>query len=456
MSIINRRAFFNKVIGLLAVFSFSRVQAKVEFTWPSNSAIGSVKKQTNEFVNALRRGQIIHCRPGNFVINNPIRLDVNSIDIRGSQGNEKTRLHFLNNDQGGLSFRGAAEINISDIHLYWQPVDRTARHHGGAGCMLIKSTKISVSRSSIHGAPGAGFHFNQCNDIRAVDLFVENTLADGIHFQNSSNCYGYKLMTSNTGDDGVAIVDYQKLRKSSGFHLEEITVVGSRARGIAFVGAREGILKFFSIDKTSTNGLHIEQDAYYKTRYPENIQVISGKIKGTGDYAPLRNNTFGVNILRAKNIQLKNIEVRNSKKMGYFISHSQNIKLNKTVAFNTKKTPIRIFNSKNVFLHDVDIQGSISPFFDIVGVTDLQALGVLIKDFSKLTEVNVLFIRRSKMMLTENISIKSLELKSISATINKVFLIKASRIRNVNISYISKTEVNVLGGGKNIVLFKLP
>lgn len=453
MSIINRRMLFSKVMGLLAVFNLSRVQAKVEVTWPSNSVIGSIRKQTDELVEALRRGDIINCRPGVFVIYNPIRLDVKNIDIRGSQGQDKTELHFLNEKQGGLAFRGAINVNISDVHLYWQPVNRQARHHGGAGLMLIKSTKISVSRSSVHGAPGAGFHFNQCNDVRAIELFVENTLADGVHFQNTSNCYGYSLTTSNTGDDGVAIVDYLRLPKSHGFHLEKIRVVESKARGISFVGARNGVLKDFFIDKTATNGLHIEQDSHYKTRFPEDIQVFSGVIDGTG-YRSNFNNKFGINVLRAKNVALNNIEVMNSLKFGCFIKDSQNIELKDCSFRNSMGASLYILNAVDLILSNIYLIGMHSPFVQIIGVDSLIADSVTIVDQTNDLETTVLGLYSSKINVLKDISIINLVLNSQEGALNKVFIIKASEVENVSIHYASQYQVKVMGSRRNFRLLK--
>lgn len=453
----NRRFLFTKIIALAtSVLGVSKVQAKIQagFTWPSDSAMGSIRLQTNELVAALRRGDVINCRSGVFVLYNPIRLDVKSVDIRGSQGQDKTELHFFNEKQGGLAFRRATNVNISDIHLYWKPVDKKARHHGGAGLMLVNSTKISILRSSIHGAPGAGFHFNKCNHVSVVELFVENTLADGVHFQNSSNCYGYKLTTSNTGDDGVAIVDYAKYPKSGGFHLEKIRVEGSKARGIAFVGARDGVLKDFFIGATSTNGLHIEQDRHYQTRMPENIQVFSGVIDGTGHYKPLRNNKFGINVLRSKNILLQNIEVINSLRMGCFISTAEGIEVVDCSFKNSKKESMFIIESFNIQLRRIHFVGGYSPFVRIIGVNGLNANNLTILDQTNVEKVTVIVLYRTKTNILKNVNITALVLEGKVIGGKKEFIIKASGIENVSIDSISQHQVKVLGGGRHLRLSK--
>lgn len=451
----NRRKFFFKSFGIGSVFCFTDVQARREFTWPSKSAIGSIQRQTTELITLLNGGFIINCRPGVFVLINPIKLNVDYVDIRGAQGAESTELHFINERKGGLLLRGASSVDISNIHLFWKPVDKKYRNHWGAGLMLIKSKSIKVLSSSVHGSPGAGFHFNQCDGVNTVDLFVENTLADGIHFQNSSNCNGYNLTTSNTGDDGVAIVDYRKSIKSSGFNLEKITVIGSRARGIAFVGARNGILKDFFIDKTSTNGLHIEEDLHYKTRAPENIKIYLGKIDGTGSYKPLRENTFGVNILRAKNIRLEKVEISNTKRYGYFISHSQEIKVITSIIEDAKKASIFVLNSKNVFLSGVQLLGTFAPFFVVSGVLNLYAEGVLITDRGgSKPERSVMLFYRSKLMPAKNINISGLKLRSLGGGDGKAFTIKLSGIENVRIDYSAKNRIKVLGDQKKAMIVR--
>lgn len=453
-ALMNRRRFVTKVLGMASVLCSSKALAKIEFTWPSDSAVGSIQKQTDELVDALRRGLVVNCRPGVFVINNPIKMDVKDLDIRGSQGSEKTELHFLHADQGGLAFRKATNINISDVHLYWKPVDKKARHHGGAGLMLVNSTRISILRSSVHGAPGAGFHFNKCNHVNAVELFVENTLGDGIHFQNTSNCHGYRLTTSHTGDDGVAIVDYAKYPISHGFYLEKIRVVGSKARGIAFVGARDGVLKDFFIDKTATNGLHIEQDRYYKTRFPENIQVFSGVIDGTGNYKPLRSNKFGINVLRARNITLKNVDVMNSLKFACLIKDSQNIALTGCNFTHSRGASLYIQDAFNVQLNNIYLTGTYTPFFQAIGVSGLSAKNLTILDQTNVTKVTAIVLYRTKTNLLKNIHITDLVLEAEVIGDKKEFIIKASGVRDVSIDYISQHQVNVLGGGRNLSLSK--
>ena len=455
---ISRRSFLTKATGVASAFCFTNSYARREVAWPSENTIGSIQKQTKELTYFLENEFIVNCRPGIFVLENPIRVNAKYIDIRGSQGGEKTELHCLNERKGGLNVHGAIGINISDIHLYWPPVGRKARHHSGAGILLVKSMNILVLRSSVHGAPGAGIHFERCRNVNARSLFVENTLADGVHFQNSSNCNGYDLTTSNTGDDGVAIVDYRHSKKSSGFYLEKITTIGSEARGIAFVGARNGVLKDFFIDLTHTNGLHIEQDAHYDTRASENIRIISGEIKRSGDYKSLYKaegaNAFGVNILRAKNIHLDGINVSNTRRFGCFISSSQQIKLFNMFVKNSRQTAMYFLNTNNILLKSIEVQGVASPFFNVSGVVDLQGEKVVIIDQSHRLEVSAIFVHRTKLSITKNIYIHALELKSIENNVNKVFLIKASQVENVKFEYSSIDTVKVFGGAGEVALFR--
>ncbi len=451
----NRRMFFYKTLSFSSAFYLKDAQASEEVTWPSYSAMGSIQKQTIELIALLQAGFIINCRPGVFVLNNPINIEVEHVDIRGALGPKKTKLHCLNARKGGIALRGANYVNILHLHMYWPLVTKKARNHWGAGLMLIESSSVNVSSSSVHGSPGAGFHFNQCKNISVDNLFVENTLGDGIHFQNSSNCNGYKLRTSNTGDDGVAIVDYLRFKKSSNFYLEKITVVGSVARGIAFVGARDGVLKDFSINQTSSNGLHIEQDAHYKTRNPENIQIFSGTIDGTGAYPPLRKNKFGVNIIRAKNVSLVGVEIISSKRFGCFISQSQAIKMIGISIDDSRSASLYVLNSTNVFLSNVQIKGSFNPFMNLVGVLDLNAEEVEIIDQSQALDVEVLFVHKSKLRRTKNVNIHRLKLDSTVKNEEKCFLFNVGGVDGMKIGFVSKKRIKILGSGNNVEIFKV-
>ncbi|MCF6350308.1 MAG: glycoside hydrolase family 28 protein [Flavobacteriaceae bacterium] len=425
-----------------------------EITWPSDATMGNATQQTAELIQFISDGYIIKCRSGTFELENPFRIDDHDVNIQGSTYGQ-TVFKFIDGLEGGMRIFNSNSIKISDIKFIHVQNPEAERSHWGAGLLIGNSTNVEVLRSSLYYAPGAGFHFSKCDGVTTKDLYVEGSLADGIHYANTSNITAYNLETKHTGDDGVAIVDYKSGPESSNFLLEKIKVYGSMARGIGLIGARNGILKDFFIDRTSTNGLQIVEDRYYETRITENVQVFSGKITRTGHYPPDRDNRYGINIHYVKNISITDVEVDNTQRYGCIIHNSTGIKLNNIRLKKTDFPPLYILNSTNVNLRDIRATGgNITPFINIVGVKNLSAVDITIVDNTLNTTTKAIIIRKSEDSATNNIHIHNLKLITSEHVNEKKFKIEINQIQNSSIDYFTRDNLSITGSASGLEVFK--
>lgn len=313
--------------------------------WPSHESAGSISAQSAE-LRALMSEPVVDLiiEPGFHLIDGPIVCSAESIRLQGDPGG--AAIVFNDLDRGGLRFVGARDCSVRDLSLFWDSNVFPKRSHYGAGLLFVRCGNVRVDNIEVSYAPGAGVHFDECNGPRVSNVIVTHSGADGVHFANCSNLVVHDVKCIDTGDDGIAVVDFLHKPESSGFDIRKCHIENSRARGFALIGASNGFFSDFVIINTSSNGIHIEQDAHYKTRFPVDISGVRVSVSGCGSVSPKKGNQYGVNILRSNRIELKDVYVDGGTSAGFSIVDSSSIAIKSSRVRGTRGENLRILRSE--------------------------------------------------------------------------------------------------------------
>lgn len=327
--------------------------------WPSDSAQGSVRLQSDELANLVRLSDIvINVKPGQHGLQGPIICTGKNIAIIGAA---ESTMVFMNPDNGGLRFIESHFSKVENVSFRWNGNGLPKRSHYGAALLFIRCNEAKAVDVKVFRSPGAGVHFDECQTPIANRCNVSWTGADGIHFANSNNCVAIDCVCENTGDDAIAVVDYMKKPASFGFNFSNIKVRNSFSRGIAIVGGSQGSISNCEVIGTSSNGLHIETDLHYETRTPSDISVSNVSISDSGYLEPRVGNQFAVNVLRAKNIRLDGIVIKRGFSLGVFVADSSDVSLRRINVSFTLGNSVRLIQS-TIVLSDVSVSSSGAEF----------------------------------------------------------------------------------------------
>jgi hypothetical protein len=242
---------------------------------------------------------------GEHEIDNPLVASGRSGRLEFAPG---ARLRARNRDVGGVRFVQSYCLSVVGFRIGWAAAP-TTRSHFGAGLMFVDCAETEVSDCGVSDAPGAGLHFDVCQRVRVDEVDIAGSSADGVHFANCTEVIAAGLRTRDTGDDGVACVDYRSKPPGADLSLSRISVIRSRARGIAVVGASGVRISDFSVEQTASSGLLIGEDTHYRTRRPAEIVISQGRVTGGGRLSPQVGNPFGVEVIGADGVELSELTV---------------------------------------------------------------------------------------------------------------------------------------------------
>ena len=252
---------------------------------------------------------------GDYQIDNPLVLTGRSGRLEFAPG---ARLRARNSDAGGVRFVQSFSLTLVGFRIDWAVAPST-RSHFGAGLMFVECVDTEVRDCGVTNAPGAGLHFDVCQGVRVDEVDIAGSSADGVHFANCTEVIADGLRTRDTGDDGVACVDYRSKPRGSNLSLSRISVIRSRARGISVVGSSGVRISDFSVEQTASSGLLIGEDHHYRTRRPANVAITAGRINRGGQFSPPVGNPFGVEVISADDVELTQLAVTDPRSRGVSI-----------------------------------------------------------------------------------------------------------------------------------------
>ncbi len=227
---------------------------------------------------------------------------------------EGARFVFTDNTRRGLFFhggKGAKFVGLSTIFEEHPPLRVVPEE-----CMTFTSMiDTEVRNTFVDGSASVGLLFWLCVRPAVLSAEIINTMADGLHFANCQDARAEDISTNNTGDDGLAFIDYEDGRRYTGGYAKNITVRDSKARGIAVVGQSGVVIDGFEIDGTNASGLMCAHDAYWKSRVSDDVVIKNGEVRNAGtvvDPAGKTGNKYGIEIDAVDSVEFENIKVFSS------------------------------------------------------------------------------------------------------------------------------------------------
>lgn len=244
--------------------------------------------------------------PGGYVIDNST--------AQPERGLNSDNFIVINNYEGELQMQPAARFVFTDktrCGLYFYgggaganyarfynlrtafeefPDARTSTQ----GCIEFDYlTNVVVQDADVDGSAGAGLLFFGCTNptVRGTTqdaVKIRNTRADGLHFANCENVTVENVLVEETGDDGLAFLNYLEGPDKVGGQATNITVRRSRAGGIAVHGQRDVTIEDFTVEGTSVSGLVCDVSRKppdgWNTRVPSNVVFRNGAVKDGGAF----------------------------------------------------------------------------------------------------------------------------------------------------------------------------
>jgi hypothetical protein len=403
----SRRKFMTQLaLGMMFYGKKSRAQQETplsnQLEWPSKISIGSVPLQTAELTLLLNSGASILVKSGQHKVNGPIICTNTSSRLSGMVG---AVIQFSNGTEGGFRFVRGKHVEVKNLKLVWQGDGQPSRSHYGAGLMFFQVENALVDGVTVIRAPGAGVHFDECENSQATNIIITQTGADGVHFANCNNSFAQTIVCRDTGDDAVAFVDYTKKPQGIGFRLDNVKIFNSQARGIAVVGATQGLVTNFEIDGCASNCIHIEQDLHYQTRRPSNVIFQNGIARNAGSVTPKKGNQYGANILRASKISIVDVSIENSSNIGVSVIDSEDVTLRRVSSKNSAGFGIKLVNS-SLALFKIDISSTNSSSLVVVGCEYLIGEDVTISDQGNTPSLPVALFKDNNQIELVNLKFK--------------------------------------------------
>lgn len=253
----------------------------------------------------------------------------------GTYAYDNSLLHQINDYTGTLRFAAGARLlcrNPGRTGLYFYQgsprieglVLTAAKPRGGreldAPMLYLNSCRRPVLNNvRVEGGAGAGIVLRQSPEATLIGIRVRDVLADGVDLFNCSGFTLSDVATEQTGDDGVAILDYCDGPRITGGTLRDIRVRTSDTRGITMVGPSGITLDGFSIEDTRGSGLLIGEDASNGLRVPDRCTAANGVIRRAGHRqvaGTYSGNRYGIEVARSDKIDLRDIRVIDSATRG--------------------------------------------------------------------------------------------------------------------------------------------
>lgn len=220
------------------------------------------------------------------------------------------RLVFTDNTRGGLWFIGGRGARITGLRATYQT--RPERRNSPEEQIKFSSTVDTILNDTfVTYSPAAGILFYDSLRPKVTNATIQDSLADGLHFANCQDSQAFNITTLNTGDDGLAFVNYAAYPDRTGGLASNITVRNSGSRGIAVVGQSDVVIAGFLVDGTSSSGLLCAQDTSYATRIPGGVRFSAGIVKNAGAALNPVGNNYGIEYFNQSSCGFSDIEVIN-------------------------------------------------------------------------------------------------------------------------------------------------
>ena len=254
--------------------------------------------------------------PGDYLIDNTTirQIDYYTGELRFSPG---ARLIAVDQTKPLLYFYGGSPM-VRGVTLTTRDAP-TVRQLNAPMLLMTDCDNAIISDVVVERSAGAGIVVIRGDGLRASNIIIENTLADGFDLFNANNFDISSVYVDGVGDDPLAVIDFLDGPQITRGLARGINVKNSNTRGITMPGPTGVILDGFTIEETQGSGLLIAQDASNGTRIPRGCKAANGNIKRSGQRVVDPNYSgqkYGIEVGVSGAVDLDNITVVDGKTRG--------------------------------------------------------------------------------------------------------------------------------------------
>lgn len=186
-----------------------------------------------------------------------------------------------------------------------------ARSQAGNNAMLVEqSQNITISNTLVEHSPGPGIWVANSTGINFLNgTSVNNTTADGLHFENAGSSSVNGFYAQNTGDDALSVTNQSTGVVNCGTNATNIQIFRSLSSGIADRGACDASFSNFYIDTTANSGLMIGADVNFNMSGPTSATFTNGTVRSAGRYSsPVIGGKDCIDISASQGTSVYNVE----------------------------------------------------------------------------------------------------------------------------------------------------
>ncbi|MGA9671791.1 MAG: right-handed parallel beta-helix repeat-containing protein [Terracidiphilus sp.] len=161
------------------------------------------------------------------------------------------------------------------------------RPDAGNTAMLVENSQnVTLNNTTIEHSPGPGIWVDTSTNIQFLrGTSVNNTSADGLHFENVGSAVVNNYFSQNTGDDALEWNNTSTGTVYCGLNASNIQIYRSLSSGIAVRGGCGSSFSNFYIDTTANSGLMVGQDPNFGTLVPNSATFNNGTVLSSGRYS---------------------------------------------------------------------------------------------------------------------------------------------------------------------------
>lgn len=209
-------------------------------------------------------------------------LMIDGIEVSGE--GDQTVLIGTTSNQSAIVVKGSGS-KLSNIKISFKGTSRSS--YDEAALVLIgEADNFVVEKLSLEGGNQAGFFVRDSGPGQIKGNKIRNTLADSIHITKKSHDITVAdNITHNSGDDGIAVVSYEKDRGLS-YNiaiLNNMVIDNKYARGISVIGGRNILIADNLIQcKAGYAGIMMASESSFKTYGVKYVKVERNTVKSCG------------------------------------------------------------------------------------------------------------------------------------------------------------------------------
>ena len=199
---------------------------------------------------------------GTYCHSDMLALDGGAIEGMGAT------LKALDPNKGRLRLTGSG-ARVSDLTLT-SPATKRIQAYSGFGLLVQAAHGFTLTNVTVRGAATAGIALDDAHGGTLRRILVRDTMADGLHITNGSSDIAVSdYQAINTGDDGFAVVSYdrpnQKGRRVTNVRASRLTITDGHARGVAVVGGADVNVSDVRVVRSACAGLYLNSERSYGT-----------------------------------------------------------------------------------------------------------------------------------------------------------------------------------------------